>query len=250
MARSVGSDDGGSGAPARRRKPRHFGTVRRLPSGRYQASYLRDGVRHTAPTTFATKTDADLFLDDVSTDLRRGSWTDPRAAAVPLSDYANSWLAGRNDLRPTTRAKYRYLLAKHIVPQLGDRRLAQLTPSGVRAWYQALSEHAQSTADDAYRLLRAICSTAVADGHLSINPCKVKGGGAIRPSARPVASIDELRRAVERRLPTDTGRLCCWRLGASYDEGSCSVSAGATSISLVECCESNGLASSRPMGSI
>ena len=28
---------------------RHFGNVRRLPSGRYQASYWHDGQRHTAP---------------------------------------------------------------------------------------------------------------------------------------------------------------------------------------------------------
>ncbi|MGW0103211.1 site-specific integrase, partial [Nocardia sp. NPDC003354] len=42
------------------RKPqrrREFGTVRKLPSGRWQARYLGpDGQRHKAPETFATKT--------------------------------------------------------------------------------------------------------------------------------------------------------------------------------------------------
>ena len=34
---------------------REFGTIRRLPSGRWQASYWCDGNRHFAPNTFRTK---------------------------------------------------------------------------------------------------------------------------------------------------------------------------------------------------
>ncbi len=37
---------------------RHFGSVRRLPSGRYQTSYWHEGVRHLAEQTFPTKGDA------------------------------------------------------------------------------------------------------------------------------------------------------------------------------------------------
>ena len=36
-------------------KRRHFGNVRKLPSGRYQAAYWHEGRRHTAPMTFAAK---------------------------------------------------------------------------------------------------------------------------------------------------------------------------------------------------
>ena len=42
---------------------RRFGNVRRLPSGRYQASYLGlDGLRKYAPETFERKGDAERFL--------------------------------------------------------------------------------------------------------------------------------------------------------------------------------------------
>ena len=41
---------------------RHFGFVRKLPSGRFQASYLGpDGRRRTAPETFGRKQDAEAI---------------------------------------------------------------------------------------------------------------------------------------------------------------------------------------------
>ena len=48
------------------RKPqrrREFGTVRKLPSGRWQARYIGpDGQRYTAPETFETRSDAQDWL--------------------------------------------------------------------------------------------------------------------------------------------------------------------------------------------
>jgi hypothetical protein len=42
---------------------RRFGNVRKLPSGRYQASYLGpDGQRRNAPETFERKGDAEKAL--------------------------------------------------------------------------------------------------------------------------------------------------------------------------------------------
>ncbi|HCM51211.1 MAG TPA: site-specific integrase, partial [Microbacterium sp.] len=46
--------------PAKNRKRREsFGAIRKLPSGRYQASYVGpDGERYTAPSTFTAIEDA------------------------------------------------------------------------------------------------------------------------------------------------------------------------------------------------
>ncbi len=41
---------------------RHFGSVRKLPSGRYQARYWHAGERYTSPETFAAKADASAWL--------------------------------------------------------------------------------------------------------------------------------------------------------------------------------------------
>ena len=60
--------------PGRRR----FGKLRKLPSGRYQASYLDpDGRRHTAPATFERKRDADHWLSATEIELMRGQWVTP-----------------------------------------------------------------------------------------------------------------------------------------------------------------------------
>ena len=104
-----------------------WGTVRKLPSGRFQARYKVDGEVHRAPTTFGTKREADAFLAGVRADLTRGRWSEPRAAAVPLREYATRWLAQRPDLRPRTVELYESELRLHILPALGDVGLAELT---------------------------------------------------------------------------------------------------------------------------
>ena len=109
-------------------KRRHFGAIRRLPSGRYQARYLGpDGLYHTAPETFELKADAAHFLSIVEAQLARIEWRDPAWADVPLGVYAGEWIEQRPGLRPRTTELYRYLLRKHITPLLGGRRLGTST---------------------------------------------------------------------------------------------------------------------------
>ena len=62
---------------------RHFGTVRRRDSGRWQALYFHAGKTHSAGT-FNTKADALIRLSQVETDLHRGAWVDPQAGKTTL----------------------------------------------------------------------------------------------------------------------------------------------------------------------
>jgi integrase len=176
---------------------RQFGSIRRLTSGRYQVRYKWNGAVLLGPETFATKADASAWLANTQTDLLRGAWVDPAAGKVTLAEYANSWLANRSDLRPTTRAKYEGLLRRHILPSLGETELAKLKPADVRAWYHGLARDHQATASDAYRALRAILNTAVVDGDLAKLPCMVRGAGSVKAAERPVASVAEVTAAVQ-----------------------------------------------------
>lgn len=54
-----------------------------------------------APVTFTTKADALACLSAAETDIHRGACTTPEAGKVTLSEYAQSWLVGRPDLRPS-----------------------------------------------------------------------------------------------------------------------------------------------------
>lgn len=65
--------------PRKRRTSRaSFGSVRKLPSGRYQARYVdRMMNRHTAPRTFTTKREAEDWLATTRADIVRGTWLAP-----------------------------------------------------------------------------------------------------------------------------------------------------------------------------
>jgi len=78
---------------------RHFGSVRKLPSGRYQARYWHAGVTHAAPETFSTKSEALAWLSTTETDLLRGSWVAPNAGKVRLAAFAQDWLEAQRHLR-------------------------------------------------------------------------------------------------------------------------------------------------------
>ena len=179
--------------PARR----HFGSVRRLPSGRYQASYYHEAIRHVAPQTFASKSEGQAALAAIEADILRGVWIDPAGGRITLARWANDWLTSRTDLRPVTRAKYRHMLDRHVLPVLGGHELAKLRPSVVRGWYMGMRARYKTTADDAYRMLRAILTTAVTDGLIARNPCQVKGAGQSRSAERPIASVAEIAAAAE-----------------------------------------------------
>lgn len=84
---------------------RRFGWVRKLSSGRHQASYLGpDGRRHVAPHTFDSATSADRWLVQVETTILRREWFDPERTSVQLHNYVWAWIEQRPVLRPRTRA--------------------------------------------------------------------------------------------------------------------------------------------------
>ena len=154
---------------------RQYGTIRRLPSGRYQARYWQLGEQVSAGTTFATKTEARAWLSSVETDLRRGDHIDPRAGAERFGEYARRWLDER-DLRPRTRETYESQL-KWILGTFEKVQLREIDAVSVRAWYGRMHKAGRSanTVAKVYRLFRTIMSTAVDDGLLRSNPVSIKG---------------------------------------------------------------------------
>ncbi|WP_255954561.1 tyrosine-type recombinase/integrase [Streptomyces odontomachi] len=183
---------------------RRFGAIRRLPSGRYQARYPGpDGVMRPAPFTFETTADADDWLAEKQTEIRRGQWRDPDAAAVNFGVYAEKWIEER-DLAPLTEDLYRYLLSNHILPTFGTADLDHITAPAVREWRTERLRRtgAKTTTAKAYRLLKAIMETAVDDDLIQRNPCRIKGAGKEKAAERriaTVAQVDALAHAVGMR---------------------------------------------------
>jgi integrase len=171
---------------------RHFGSVRRLPSGLYQASYWHDGQRHIAPRTFSQRADANAFLDATSAEIRRGDWIDPELGRISFGRYAELWLDQRTDIRPRTCEQYELLIRNKLKPAFGERELAKITPVHVRSWYAEIATQTPGSARSAYRLLKAIFNTAILDDLIVKNPCRVKGGGTDRVVDRRIPNVDQV----------------------------------------------------------
>ncbi|WP_405985300.1 tyrosine-type recombinase/integrase [Streptomyces sp. NBC_00872] len=173
---------------------RRFGAVRQYASGRWTASYVDPtGLRRRAPETFATKTDADIWLSQIEADLTRGDWTDPDAGAVNFEEYALRWVDERK-LAATTEELYRRLLRLHILPTFRQWDLDEITPPRVRAWRAERLEtlKADTTVAKAYRLVKAILQTAADDELIRRNPCRIKGAGKESADERPVATVEQV----------------------------------------------------------
>lgn len=194
-----------------------FGTIGKLPSGRFRARYVGpDGSRHNAPTTFTTKMDARAWLSTVQADIVRDRWNPPGESAprrkVPtVAEYADDWLEHR-PLKPRTREDYRKLLDHHVLPVFGAKAMTAVTSDDVRRWYSSPRWERptspssgrrkvqpvvvnESTRSHAYGLLRTIYGTATGDGVVPLNPCTIRGAGyterkhKVRPATLPELTV-------------------------------------------------------------
>ncbi len=203
------------------RTRRGFGSIRKLPSGRHQATYTGpDLVRHKAPQTFEAKEDAEGWLYAQRAAVTGEDWTPPAAKkpkAITVAEYADAWLADR-DLKPRTRHHYRYLLDDHVLPTLGALPVKAVTPAAVRTWHAQL-DTGPTAKVHAYALLKSILGTAVDDEMLATNPCRVRGASRVK-RAREIhpATLDELATITEAmperlRLLVPLSAWCALRFG-------------------------------------
>lgn len=170
------------------------GSIRRLPSGKWQVRIRDKATRGMVSLgTFATKADANAALTVASADMQRGGFVSPDRGRVTLATYARDWLANHPRLAPGTRDLYRILLNRHILPGLGDAHLGDIEPATVERWYHRLGDTASAgQRAKAYKLLRAICNHAIKNNRIVRNPCMIDGGGKETTPERPVATIPQV----------------------------------------------------------
>ena len=190
------------------RNRRVFGAIRKLPSKRYQASYLApDKSRIVAPMTFKAKIDADAWLATEHASLVNQTWKPPQkrsgTSKVLFGTYAERCIENRVTkkgtlLRPSTASKYFNQLQNGFKEFL-EVPLVEITTKDVRHWHAEILKTGKVTkASKAYVFMKSVMETAVEDGLIPINPCKIKGAGKAKtgkfidaPSPEAVASIFE-----------------------------------------------------------
>ncbi len=176
-------------------RKRRFRAVRQLASGRWQIRYPDPVTKQLRPgeTTYPTKRDAEVALSVIEADITRGRWTDPETGKVNFGEFAQTWFKER-DYASTTRGRKGTVIRLHILLKLGSLEIGEITTPRVRRWRAELLESGlgEPSVVKAYQILRAMMNTAVDDGLVQRNPCRIKGAGVTKSPERPVLTVDEV----------------------------------------------------------
>lgn len=163
-----------------------WGAIRKLPSKRFQASYIGpDGERHTAPDTFTTKTEASSWLAYMRVAITGGTWVSPNAVVAVstvhnFEAYALRHIALQTNrkgelLRESTKSVYRRILRTNLKPFLKSD-LEAIAKNEIQEWYAGLVATGKRTAaSKAYKLMSAVLKRAVDDDLIAKNPCNIRG---------------------------------------------------------------------------
>jgi integrase len=178
--------------------------VRRLPSGKWQASYLGpDGERHSAEVTFPSEVDAERYLAMTARQIRSGEWTDLRQLGRrTLRECCEAYL----DENPRVGRRWAETCRRNMRLHLGDLLdlpIAQIHPPTVRAWYakqRRLGKSRSGTAQS-YRFIRSVLNVAVADEAIPKNPCVIPGAGTLKAAERPTATPEQVAALIEAITP-------------------------------------------------
>lgn len=196
------------------RKPtptrRSFGSVRQLKSGRFQARYIGpDGAQHKAPTTYATKMDAEGWLAEERRLIDLGAWTSPteRRKAEEAAEERDSltvrvlcerWLNAGHLKASTAQSHMSKLNLRVLCTALADEPIATVDRARIVEWWTEVQERWPDTGNSnssAYKRLHTAFQYAVDELEvLDVNPVKIKGAGkAPRPKTRdrPVITVTE-----------------------------------------------------------
>lgn len=175
---------------------RQFGNIRKLPSGRWQARYSQPtGRTIAAPATFSSKADAARYLASVETDLVRGTYLDPDAGRVTVSEWAAEWLE-RPGKRPSSVARDRQALDVWL-PTFGALPLSSVSAHDVQVAADARArEVAPSTLRRDFGVLKALFGAAVDLDMLARSPARRTKLPEALPPERVVFGPGELARLI------------------------------------------------------
>lgn len=162
---------------------------RKLANGRFQARAYAGGGKYLALGTYPDETEAlkaqlrhELGVEQPKPEPKKKA--ELPHGHVKFQKFAEDLLASKkNSLALGTWHMYQGVLRKHLIPTFGHRRLLDITPGMVRAWYAKMPDN--SARRNAYALLQGTLRTAMEDGEISATPARIKGGAKDNSKPRP-----------------------------------------------------------------
>lgn len=165
-----------------------------------------DGRTRPVERTGKTKAGAEFRLKLALRDRIRADAVSEITADTKVGSLAEAWfkrLTGEKKA-PTTLEQYRRILDRHVVPNLGNLAVRELTIGRCDRYQQAISEkHGAATAKMTRSVLSGICGLACRHDALGSNP--IRDVGVIRsdrtprhrpdrPPSAPTSRVPDLRR--------------------------------------------------------
>lgn len=179
------------------RQKRGLGSVRKLPSGRYQLRYTDpNGLRRTGSKTYPTKAMAELELSRIRGAIDAGTWSEineidsPRAYVdgkkITLREVADQWRELRlnkrgQPLSPNTLNEYQRLIEKVLVSIL-DKPVRSITARDIEEWWISPDQrNTPNQASKAYSHLKTLMTYAAKKHWILENPCDIVGASNYTP---------------------------------------------------------------------
>lgn len=198
----------------------HAGTIEELPSGRFRWRVrveYPDGTRARLGGTVRTRTEAQRAIIAAQKEAQEG--VRPVSDRLTVSEMLTEYMAAKvGSWAPRTLWNNRKLYERHVLPYLGAKRAAGITPPALRAYFAALGEAREDPVTGKKRqpleysgqrqihvLLSGAYKRAIADGLLRDNPAQ---------HARPVRAKREGPAKVKAFTPEELGRF----IGAALED--------------------------------
>ena len=160
------------------------------------------GQRQYLTLDVSSEREAELELQNLLADVRRGTWKPPAEPVVIPKEvpsfhaYASEWHARRKGIvKPRTSEWQKWALSHHLLPHLATRLVSDVDGSAVRAYVAAKRAEGVLGArsiNSTLRVLSLICAEAVEDNFLPANPVTRARLVKARKPARGWLEPDEL----------------------------------------------------------
>ena len=164
---------------------------------------LRDPAGRVYTRTFRTRRDAEAYERAELTARQQGMWVDPRLGQRTLAEWVGEWWpAHEPGLAPKTRSQYRSTIRHWLLPPLGERPLASITPLEVQRLVNTWAGDAKpSTVQHRYAVVRTVFVAAVLADRIGRSPCRGIKLPRVQPVRRQLPGTEELTALAEATRP-------------------------------------------------
>ena len=150
---------------------------KRKAPGRYRVRWY-DHSNNDRMKTFEKKVDASNYRTQLETRLGDGSYRDPAAGKALLAEVAEDWFSAQINWARSTRARYRGVLDKHVLPRWGTTQVSRIQFDDIAQWMSQLlresTEQGKPLSPAALKkihvVLRSILAYAIRSNRIAFNP--------------------------------------------------------------------------------